>query len=59
MDFFSKDLNNIIIDHDFYMDQRFENRLRFTYAHEVGHLILHKDEIQQCQFRTSRRMGTF
>jgi Zn-dependent peptidase ImmA (M78 family) len=34
------------------MDERREKRLRFTYAHEVGHLILHENEIKQCDFRT-------
>jgi len=28
-----------------------ESRLRFTFAHEVGHLVLHKEKIQQCDFR--------
>lgn len=26
-----------------YCDPRYENRLRFTIAHEVGHLVLHRD----------------
>lgn len=50
--FLTNDLKNICIDYDIYMDERRENRLRFTYAHEIGHLILHKKEIQQCDFRT-------
>lgn len=50
--FLTNNLKNICIDFDIYMDPRKENRRRFTYAHEVGHLILHRDEIQQCNFRT-------
>jgi len=50
--FLTNDLKNICIDCDIYMDERQENRLRFTYAHEVGHLVLHENEIKQCDFRT-------
>ncbi len=50
--FLSKDFKNIFVDENIYNDPRQENRLRFTYAHEVGHLILHKKEIQNCKYRT-------
>lgn len=50
--FLSNDFKNIFVDKDIYMDRRWENRLRFTFAHEVGHYVLHKEEIQRCQFRT-------
>lgn len=50
--FLTNDLKNICIDYDIYMDERQVNRLRFTYAHEVGHLVLHEEEIKQCDFRT-------
>ena len=33
----------IIVDFDNYMDARMQNRLRFSVAHEIGHLVLHKD----------------
>jgi Zn-dependent peptidase ImmA (M78 family) len=49
--FLSNDLKSIYIDQSIYLDDRYENRLRFTFAHEIGHLVLHKDEIQQCNFR--------
>lgn len=32
----------IIVDRDYYMDDRMENRLRFSLAHEIGHYILHR-----------------
>lgn len=51
--FLTKDLKNICIDTRIYMDVRQINRLNFTYAHEVGHLILHEKEIKLCDFRTS------
>lgn len=50
--FLTSDLKNICVDLDVYMDERQINRLRFTYAHEIGHLILHEKEIRQCDFRT-------
>ena len=50
--FLTKDLKSICIDQDVYENPRQENRLRFTFAHEVGHLILHRKEIQLCRFRT-------
>ena len=49
--FLSNDLKFIYVDQDIYFDERFVNRLRFTFAHEVGHLVLHKNEIKQCNFR--------
>ncbi len=48
--FLSGDLGRIFIDKKIYSDLRYENRLRFTYAHEVGHLMLHKDELGACAF---------
>ena len=57
--FLSKDLRTIHIDHDIYMDPRHENRLRFTFAHEVGHLILHREEIGRCDYRTEEEWINF
>lgn len=48
------DLKAILVDKDGYFDIRFENRLRFTLAHEVGHLMLHATEIQQMKFRNQK-----
>jgi Zn-dependent peptidase ImmA (M78 family) len=50
--FLTNDLKSICVDRDIYLNPRNENRLRFTYAHEIGHLVLHKAEVQQCDFRT-------
>ena len=35
------DLRTVVVDRDAFMDPRAENRLRFSVAHEIGHLILH------------------
>jgi hypothetical protein len=45
--YLKKDLSGIVVDYKCYMDERFMNRLRFSYAHEVGHLILHRDLYSQ------------
>jgi Zn-dependent peptidase ImmA (M78 family) len=36
------DWKTLIVDQRQYMDVRFENRLRFSIAHELGHFVLHK-----------------
>src|SRR5437879_4656723 len=43
------DLKTIVVDRDAFMDPRAENRLRFSVAHEIGHLILHPDVYGQLQ----------
>jgi len=50
--FLSHNLKAIYIDETVYSDERQENRLRFTYAHEVGHIVLHKDDILNCKFNS-------
>lgn len=37
------DLKTILIDTTLYMDDRMQNRVRYSLAHEVGHLVLHSD----------------
>lgn len=38
----SFDLKSIYIDYDMYRDERQQNRLRFSLAHEMGHYVLHR-----------------
>ena len=37
------DLKFILVDRRAFMNPRMEYRLRFSVAHEIGHLILHHD----------------
>lgn len=37
------DLRGVVVDHDHYMNEKFANRMRFSFAHELGHFFLHKD----------------
>lgn len=39
----TSDWKKIYVDNEKYMDERWEGRLRFSLAHEVGHLVLHKN----------------
>jgi len=49
--FLTSDLKSICIDANIYQNPKKENRLRFTLAHEVGHWVLHQNEIRRCAFR--------
>jgi uncharacterized protein DUF955 len=51
------DLSGFYIDEDAYMSWErgtrwLEQRLRFSFAHEVGHYVLHREEIAANRFRT-------
>ena len=39
----SSDWQSIFIDEEKFNDEKYQNRLRFSLAHEVGHYVLHKD----------------
>lgn len=36
------DLKTIIVDYEDYMNDRMQNRIRFSIAHELGHFVLHR-----------------
>lgn len=57
--YLTNDLTEIIIDQNIYEDDRFLNLLRFTYAHEIGHLILHPEIIKNSEFRTTDEWKKF
>jgi Zn-dependent peptidase ImmA (M78 family) len=39
----TSDWQSLYIDKDLFEDERRQNRLRFSLAHEIGHFVLHKD----------------
>ena len=39
--FLRSDFSGIVVDNNEYLDDRYQNRLRFSIAHEVGHFVLH------------------
>ena len=38
------------VNNDYYIDDRYYPRVRFSFAHELGHLILHKTTIENLDF---------
>jgi len=41
--YLKRDLTGIVVDYDRYMMDKFTNRMRFSFAHELGHYFLHKE----------------
>ncbi len=50
--FLFSDLKTICVDNASYQDERFYKRIRFTLAHELGHLILHSEEIKNASLNS-------
>jgi len=48
------DLRSILLDKRAFMSARLEYRLRFSVAHEIGHLILHRDIYAGLQHTTAK-----
>jgi Zn-dependent peptidase ImmA (M78 family) len=44
------DLKTIAVDQNYFLNERAQNRLRFSVAHEIGHLILHSDIFSKIQY---------
>lgn len=43
------DLRTIAVDQNDFLNDRAQNRLRFSIAHEIGHLVLHQDTFSKIQ----------
>ncbi|MBU2544944.1 ImmA/IrrE family metallo-endopeptidase [Patescibacteria group bacterium] len=41
------------------MDDRYQNRLRFSFAHEIGHFILHKNIYENFNIKTFKDFYDF
>lgn len=41
--FITSDWSSCFVDNDLFNDEKRQNRLRFSYAHEIGHFILHQN----------------
>jgi hypothetical protein len=46
------DRSGIVVDYDCYMNTKFANRMRFSFAHELGHYFLHSDIYAQLDIKT-------
>lgn len=55
------DLTSIVVDLEQYMDEqnRYSNRLRFSFSHEVGHYILHHSIYDQYEVYTEEEYYSF
>jgi len=53
------DLSGIVVDYDLYMLDRFQNRMRFSFAHELGHFFLHRDIYERFEFSTPEEWKEF
>ncbi len=49
------DLSGIVVDYDCYMKPKYANRMRFSFAHELGHYILHKEIYTRYNKSTHRK----
>lgn len=52
--YLKSDLSGVVVDDKQYMDDmnRYANRLRFSFAHEVGHYILHRSVYEKFEVET-------
>lgn len=55
--FLLSDLTTIFIDLDLYI--KFENRTRFTIAHEIGHLVLHGNLFRNLNINSVESLNSF
>jgi hypothetical protein len=44
------DLKTIVVDQNDFLNDRAQNRLRFSIAHEIGHFVLHSDIFSKIQY---------
>ena len=52
-DFFvSSDWKNVYVDNDAYLDDFKYRRVRFSMAHELGHLVLHRDVYESLKIKS-------
>jgi len=50
----SSDWRSIVVDNNNFSDGRYQNRLRFSFAHEIGHFILHKNIYESFGIKNTR-----
>jgi Zn-dependent peptidase ImmA (M78 family) len=53
------DLTSIIVDNGEYMDDRMQNRIRFSIAHELGHFVLHSDIYREMAYESIKEWIEF
>jgi hypothetical protein len=53
------DCTGIIVDKEEYLNERFNNRLRFSFAHELGHYFLHRYLFKDLNFTSLKQWQEF
>lgn len=53
------DFNTIVVDQNDFLNERSQNRLRFSVAHEVGHFTLHRDIFSQIEYSSIAELINF
>lgn len=53
------DLTGIVVDYDCFVNDKFVNRLRFSFAHEIGHYFLHSDIYSNLVFNSIEEWKDF
>lgn len=54
-----KDFSSIIIDSEYYMAESCQNRVRFSIAHELGHMFLHEKYLAHFSIKTESEWFDF
>lgn len=57
--FITSDWKKIYVDNDEYLDERRNNRLRFSLAHEIGHFVIHKQIYESFNIKTKEDYHRF
>ena len=57
--FISRDFKSIYVDEALYTDDRYYKRVRFTIAHEIGHFVLHRSNIDMVRFLSDDEWKAF
>lgn len=53
------DFNTIVVDQNDFLNERSQNRLRFSVAHEVGHFMLHRNIFSQIEYSSIAELIDF
>jgi Zn-dependent peptidase ImmA (M78 family) len=57
--YISRDFRYIYVDKRLYDDDNYYKRVRFTIAHEIGHLVLHRSKIEMMKFNSEDEWKNF
>ncbi len=57
--YLTTDLQSIVVDAGHYMDERMQFRVRFSIAHEIGHYVLHREDIEKLDFSSPQGLISF